>query len=180
MKFFHSLTPGALLLIIALSACGSVAPEVSSSPEPVLNIAEPKKVPLISTPVPTVLVGESQDNSGTEPISREFVEKVKTDLMKRLDITSDQIRIVKVTPVDWPDTSLGCPQPEMAYAQVITPGYYIVLDAKGQQYPYHTDLEERVILCLGNASAPESELPLPIIPVNPGEIDDGEPWVPVD
>ena len=181
MKFLHSLAPGALLFIIILSACGSTAPEVSSSPEPVLNIAESEKVPPISTPVPTVLVDESQDTSDMEPISRESVEKARTDLMKRLDISSDQIRVVEAMLVDWPDTSLGCPQPGMVYAQVITPGYYIVLEAKEQQYPYHTDLEEQVILCLGNLSDAESEVPpRPVIPANPDEIDDGEPWVPVD
>ena len=41
---------------------------------------------------------------------------------------------------EWPDTSLGNPQGEMFYAQVITPGYKIILEAGGAQYEYHTDL----------------------------------------
>jgi len=46
----------------------------------------------------------------------------------------------------WSDTSLGCPRPGMFYAQVITPGYLITLEVKGEKYEYHTDLE-RIILC---------------------------------
>jgi hypothetical protein len=55
-----------------------------------------------------------------------------------------------VEAVDWSDTSLGCPEPGMAYAQVITPGYLIVLGAAGQTYEYHTDEHSSVVLCRGD------------------------------
>ncbi len=46
----------------------------------------------------------------------------------------------------WPDTSLGCPQKGMMYAQVITPGFRVVLAVNDQDYEYHTD-NARVVLC---------------------------------
>jgi len=49
--------------------------------------------------------------------------------------------------VEWSDASLGCPKPGFAYAQVITPGYRIVLTAGQQQYEYHTDKSRAVVLC---------------------------------
>jgi hypothetical protein len=33
------------------------------------------------------------------------------------------------------------------YAQVITPGFLIVLAAQGQTYEYHTDQKATVVLC---------------------------------
>ena len=33
------------------------------------------------------------------------------------------------------------------YAQVITPGYLITLEANGQQYEYHTNETNVVVLC---------------------------------
>ena len=42
-------------------------------------------------------------------------------------------------PVEWSDTSLGCPMPGLVYAQVITPGFRLVFDYQGQQNEYHTD-----------------------------------------
>jgi hypothetical protein len=33
------------------------------------------------------------------------------------------------------------------YAQVITPGYRVVLEAGGQRYEYHTDTGRFVVLC---------------------------------
>ncbi|MEX1194284.1 MAG: hypothetical protein WD904_00570 [Dehalococcoidia bacterium] len=51
-----------------------------------------------------------------------------------------EITVVSVEYTEWPDSSLGNPEPDMAYLQVITPGFKIVLAAGGQQYEYHTDL----------------------------------------
>jgi hypothetical protein len=71
-----------------------------------------------------------------------------TFLAGELGISPDEITIQSFEPVDWPDTSLGCPEPGMMYAQVITPGYAFVLEAAGEQYEVHTDQTgESVALC---------------------------------
>lgn len=76
-----------------------------------------------------------------------LVQMAKEDLARRLEIPITEISVLSVEAVDWPDTSLGCPQPGMAYAQVITPGFLIVLEASGQTYDYHTDEDSSVVLC---------------------------------
>jgi hypothetical protein len=108
---------------------------------------------------------------------RKIVEKAKSDLVKQFGVDASQIRVVEARAVDWPDASLGCPQPDMTYAQVVTPGYWVLLEVEGRQYPYHTDQNEQVTLCLRDPSNPQAPS---LIPVIPGEIDDGQPWVPVD
>jgi len=51
-------------------------------------------------------------------------------------------------PVEWCDTSLGCPMPELAYAQVIIPGFRLVFDYHGQQNQYHRDRDgSNVVAC---------------------------------
>ena len=51
-------------------------------------------------------------------------------------------------PVEWGDTSLGCPMPGMVYAQVITPGFRLVFDYQGQKNEYHTDQDgSSVVAC---------------------------------
>jgi hypothetical protein len=64
-----------------------------------------------------------------------------------LHITLSDISLVSVEPTQWRDTSLGCPRPSMVYAQVITPGYTIILKALGKEYEFHTDRAEAVVLC---------------------------------
>jgi hypothetical protein len=38
-------------------------------------------------------------------------------------------------------------KPGMMYAQIITPGYRILLSYDGQIYPYHSDQRGRVVYC---------------------------------
>ena len=65
-------------------------------------------------------------------------ELAVADLAKQLGIATESITVRSVEAVEWSDASLGCPEPGMMYAQVITPGYRIVLEANGQSYEYHT------------------------------------------
>jgi len=99
-----------------------------------------------------------------------LIEKAKEDLAQRLAIDVENINVLEARAVVWPDASLGCPQPGIVYAQVQTAGYLIQLEANSEIYEYHMDTGEQVILC----ENPE----FPIIPVKPGEIDDGKPWMP--
>lgn len=106
----------------------------------------------------------------TDPVLQSLIEKAKADLAQRLSVSTSQIKAIETKEVSWSDASLGCPKLGVLYIQVVTDGYLILLDANGATYEYHTDTGEQVILC----ENPE----FPIIPVTPGEINDGEPWVP--
>ena len=61
------------------------------------------------------------------------------ELAGRLGVAASRLKVVSVEPVAWPDASLGCPQEGYAYAQVVTPGYRVVMEHNGQQYTYHTN-----------------------------------------
>lgn len=84
-----------------------------------------------------------------EPAKQEeeaLVLAAKAELAKRLDRPEDEIEVVLVEAREWSDASLGCPQPGMMYAQVVTPGYQIILSAKGETYDYRAT-SNRVVLC---------------------------------
>jgi hypothetical protein len=93
-----------------------------------------------------------------------------------LGVSTEAITFGEVKPVDWPDASLGCPLPGMAYAEVTTPGYRVTLTAAGIEYAVHLDTAGTAIVCSPDGS------PLPgSIPILPGErILDGKPWMPVN
>ena len=46
--------------------------------------------------------------------------------------------IVEAEAVEWSDGALGCPEPDLMYIQVITPGYRIVIDVGGEEYDVRT------------------------------------------
>lgn len=84
--------------------------------------------------------------SGEQPGEQQVVDVAKADLAQRLNISAGEIQVVKVEAVQWRDSSLGCPKPGMMYAQVITPGYQIILSAQGKEYDYRATTT-RAFLC---------------------------------
>ncbi len=84
---------------------------------------------------------------GSTPGADGASAQAKTDLSARTGVPVDQIQVVSVEPVTWPDASLGCPQPGMMYAQVLTPGLRIRLQANGQVYEYHTGGNAAPVFC---------------------------------
>jgi hypothetical protein len=101
------------------------------------------------SPVSPVKEPAMQTGSDVQPLpgSEEALAAAVADLSERTGFPPDDIRLVSIEAVKWSDASLGCPQEGFMYAQVITPGYLMVLEAKGQQYEYHTDQAANVILC---------------------------------
>lgn len=87
------------------------------------------------------------------------LEKAKQEainnLAQRLGIDAKDVTVVEAREVTWADTSLGCPEPGKAYAQVLTPGYLIVLKANGLTYEYHGSAKT-LFLC-GQAEKTEAE-----------------------
>ena len=56
--------------------------------------------------------------------------------------------LVSFKPVEWSDASLGCPEPDLMYIQVITPGFRLAFEYEGQRYEHHTNQDGgRVVAC---------------------------------
>lgn len=72
----------------------------------------------------------------------------RADVAAKTGAPEAQVAVIRVEEVAWGDASLGCPQPGETYAQVITPGYRIILSHQGKEYVYHSDQQGRVILCV--------------------------------
>jgi hypothetical protein len=81
------------------------------------------------------------------PGSETAVKAAVTDLAQQQALDPATITVESVEPVEWPDSSLGCPQEGFMYAQVITPGFLVMLQAQGNSYEYHTDQNDHVVLC---------------------------------
>jgi len=70
---------------------------------------------------------------------------------KHLNVPAEQFSVQHTQAVDWPDSSLGCPQPGMMYLQVITPGFKVLLKAGAEVYPVHV-AGARGVVCVRGAS----------------------------
>ena len=91
-----------------------------------------RQEPLVVNPDATPL------GSGELPAA---VEKARLTLAEMLGITIEEIRIMEFHAVDWPNTCLGVEVEGEMCAEMIVPGYLVLLEAQGLQYEMHTDLE---------------------------------------
>ena len=77
----------------------------------------------------------------------EMVRRAVAQLATDKSIPESQVEVVAFELTEWPDSSLGCPEPGRAYLTVITPGYRIILRANGTDFEYHTNEKNMVIRC---------------------------------
>lgn len=117
------------LLILALAACGPrPQPTTDESPLPGPGVS-----PL--SPLPT-------------PLADSVASAAVAHLAAELEVPPEAVTILSSEAVEWPDASLGCPQPGMMYAQVVSPGYRFLMEVAGEQYDVHTDQTgQSVVIC---------------------------------
>lgn len=151
-----------LMMALSLAACMPIRPEGSltnlGTPTPVAEttIAPTEEATEEATVEPTEEPMEepTQTPTGeTASTGNDIAAMVSQTLAQQLQINADQIEIVSVENVDWPDACLGVYTADMMCAQVITPGYRVVLAADGQQYEYHTNSDGSFVQLF---SAPEA------------------------
>ncbi len=62
-------------------------------------------------------------------------------LGQQLGLEPAAISIVSAEPVEWPDACLGIHAPGKLCAQIVVPGYLVILEAAGQRYEYRTNTD---------------------------------------
>jgi hypothetical protein len=72
-----------------------------------------------------------------DAIPEGLVAVARADLARRIGVAQDDIEVVSVREVTWPDGAIGCPQPGMAYTQALVDGSQIILRHGGRDYHYH-------------------------------------------
>jgi hypothetical protein len=145
------------LFVLLLSACAGSA-EPTLLPNPDSDIASPvapsttlleDEAPALDAPDPTTVHQEGivTDESALPGGAETLVDLAKADLAQRLAVEITAITLISYDDVVWPDSSLGCPQPGMAYLQVPKDGSRIVLEFEGTTYDYHTGGGRNPFLC---------------------------------
>jgi len=142
------------------SATGSVVTDTSLSTDESTAATNPLTTdPPVATPpaterTTTTVAGPTP--STAEPLYtsgdiangiQPFIDQAVDDLSARLDVEASTITTHAAVLVVWPDASLGCPQPDMFYAQVMTDGSVIELEHDGRYYRYHTGGNQGPFVC---------------------------------
>ena len=82
-----------------------------------------------------------------------FVDLAIAELARKCDADPELIVPLRVEAVDFPDASLGVPEPGKMAAQMITPGYVMELSCAGRIYTYHAGADRVVLAGVPEESA---------------------------
>ncbi len=115
------------LLVVALVVVGcSVAAVPSAVPSTSIGIAAPSGRPDASASL----------EPGAIDLPASITDPVVAEIARIAGVPVDQVVVVSAESVEFPDGSLGCPQPGMAYTQMVVRGYKIVAKVGGDVYDY--------------------------------------------
>lgn len=85
------------------------------------------------------------DPALTSPAPPDAVLSAVEELGSELQMPVDEIEIVSFSEEEWTDSCLGLGTAEEICAQVITPGWRVVLDVDGTEYIFRTDISADII-----------------------------------
>ncbi len=134
-----------LILALVAIACGQVPTEppaggTSTQPAALSGQTGAPEPTAVAKPAQVVWPSEAQ------PV----VDQAIADVADKAQMSKDDVQVLKFEAVDWPDSCLGCAKAGEMCMDVITPGYLIVLRVGENEYTYHTDTRNAVVLCMAD------------------------------
>ena len=110
-------------------------------------------------------IGDGSAGDDLPVVSPKLSSEIDTALLDLQQRLGDDrlIEIVVAFELTWPNSALGCPVPDMAYAEMLVDGYLIELSDGETTYVYHGASGEEPFLCIdgeGPAAAPGDGSPV--------------------
>ena len=122
---------------LLLAACGMAGDDTGTDETTTTSTSSPTT----STTIETTPTSENQMNE------EEVVQAAIQDLASRLDVAEQDIEVVDVRDVQWPDGALGCPEEGKMYTQAVVDGTQVLLGADERIYDYHAGSDGAPFLC---------------------------------
>ena len=115
-------------LLLVLGACGTEgepASETTTTTEETTTTVES-----------TTTTGFSTSVSLPEGFSVSLLDEIVTDAAQRADVAKPDVEVVSVEAMTFNDAALGCPEPGKMSAQVLTPGFVVLIRAADEELDY--------------------------------------------
>jgi len=119
-------------LVISLPACENTNDQ-SDQESPSAEIEHESLVDSNAVPMPMNLNGQ--------------IAFAKKDLVERLGVLPESVRLSSANAVTWRSGALGCPDPEKMYTMALVTGSVIYLQADNMIYAYHAKFAQEPFYC---------------------------------
>ena len=119
-----------LFSALLMTACSAIdLPNGPSTP------AAPTDGPLQPSEQPTP-VEPTGTPAQTGDVPTDILQALLDEVSALSGVVLGDLRVERAERVTWSDASLGCPEPDVGYAQVLTDGYWVVVIAGGDTYDF--------------------------------------------
>lgn len=132
----------AAALCIGAALGGCRAPGGGGAPVEVGSAADGGGTVAVTAPRPVTPADERAEAAAEVPAALRDMPAVRaalSDFTASLSAGDGPAHVVAVSEVTWPDSALGCPQPDEMYTQALVPGYRVRLAAGDTIAEYHTN-----------------------------------------
>lgn len=109
--------------------------------------ALPGTDPGASSPPPDLTLAPSGSLPDLGEVPADLFARAAQEAAAAANVAVEQVTIVRAQAANWPTPALGCPDPDMMYTQVITPGYWLVLRAGDQEFDFRASERGALQLC---------------------------------
>ncbi len=152
----RKLLMGMTLLVWMLSAC---APKAQPTAEPLIQVPD-SSYPNGSNPSPSYPNTSYPSGETTQPSSMPAngtpaQQAAITALASDANLPADQIKLISMEAVTWPDGCMGVTRIGMMCTYGTVDGFKIILEAGGKQYEYHTNASGDTVR-LATTATPQS------------------------
>ena len=128
---YHRRTMYARVALLAAMAVVFVGCSSAAAPS-----RQPPSLAPASTAPSRVPEGGASMEPGAINLPASVIDPVVADIAETAGVPVDQVVVISAESVTFPDGSLGCPMPGMAYTQMVVDGYRIVAKVGGVLYDY--------------------------------------------
>lgn len=131
----------------------SELPTETSEPDDTSDTTAGDTVP---TTIPTTTTTKGEPVS-TGEVPAAFVNAVLDHTAELTGVTMGELDVVVASAHEWPDGSLGCPEPDQVYTQAVTPGHQVVVAHGTDRYDYRINESGFFRLCEGQGLIPPDD-----------------------
>lgn len=140
-----------VVLAVFLAACSPTGAGDNGTSYP--NVSYPNVGPsTVDLSQITPVTNEEGENvvmppPGQRDSQAKLIHDISLDVSKRSGADISEVTLVKIEEVVWPDHSLGCPAPDVMYAQALVDGFRVVVKLEEKEYTYHTNGLRSFVWC---------------------------------
>ncbi len=125
-------------LLVSLAAC--TAAEHQQHPEPMTTMNEGERTIMGISEEQQQAIAKAREELSAKRYSEQdqaAIDLAIRTVNERTPVSRDSVSNLRVRPIQWPNSSLGCAEPGVSYLQRVIPGYVVSFNVEDKIYSVH-------------------------------------------